>query len=204
LLTTRGIVTEESVENCTIQLTPVQKEHSKKTETANAVVSTLNDNTLTLSFDQRDSSDFSIDDVQPRELNISSSQDVTTASNETHDKHIQSDEDTSNPFGNLLLFSDSENENATSSSKAAKQKERKTKSKRKPKKPERKIPDSFVAVRFSSPEIKTKIQQAQQSMVESDPKLKPTLISLMKLHITLLTLQLTNDTLIDKYVPIMA
>ncbi|XP_065885903.1 A-kinase anchor protein 7-like [Dysidea avara] len=203
-------VTEESAEidkSHTNEPNATLLEHSSKVETEDAPVSTLNDNTQTLSIDHKDSSDSSIDNVQTCELNISTSQDVTVDDNETmtvdedneiHDEDVHSsDEDTSNPFSNLLLFSDSENDNPVTS-KAAKRKEHKIKSKQKPKKPERRIPDSFVAVRFSSPEIKAKLQLAQQSMVESDKKLKPTLISLVKLHITLLTLQLSNETLIDK------
>ena len=206
-------VTEESAEideSHTNEPNATLLEYSNKAETEDAPVSTLNDNTQTLSID---SSDSSIDNVQTCELNISTSKDVTVDDNETmmvdddneiHNEDVHSSvEDTSNPFSNLLLFSDSENDNPVTS-KAAKRKERKIKSKQKPKKPERRIPDSFVAVRFSSPEIKAKLQLAQQSMVESDKKLKPTLISLVKLHITLLTLQLSNETLIGKYVPIMA
>jgi len=161
--------------------------------------SPLNDTTQTLPIEHKNKSDSNIDHVKPY---ISTSQDVTVDIHDEKDDH-PSDDDTSNPFSTLLLSSDSENDNP-STSKATKRKERKIKSKQKPKKPERKIPDSFVAVRFSSPEIKAKIQLAQQSMVESDKKLNPTLISLVKLHVTLLTLQLSDVTLIDKYVHIMA
>jgi len=191
--------TEESIE--------VDKSHTDKLNTAllehcsevKTKYSPLNDTAQILRIEHTDG-------VQSHELNVSVSQDVTVDDkNDIHNEEdfLPSDDDASNPFSNLLLFSDSENDNP-STSKAAKRKGHKIKSKQKPKKPERKIPDSFVAVRFSSPEVKAKIQLAQENMVESDKKLKPTLISLAKLHVTLLTLQLSNETLIDKYVHIMA
>jgi len=191
----RDSETEESIEtgkSPTDELNTALLEHCSEVKTKH---SPLNDTAQI----------FHADGVQSCELNVSASdsQDVTVDDKSDIQDFHPSDDDASNPFNNLLLFSDSENDNP-STSKATKRKGCKIKSKQKPKKPERKIPDSFIAVRFSSPEVKAKIQLAQQSMVESDKKLKPTLISLAKLHVTLLTLQLSNEILIDKYVHIMA
>lgn len=117
------------------------------------------------------------------------------------DQDVEDDDD--NPFSQLLLFSESENDDAVPLKTTKKKKQRKARSKLpaggKRKKTERKIPDSFVAVRFSSPELRHKLELVQQHMVEIDKKVKPTLIPLVKLHITLMTLRLNNDpTLTEK------
>ena len=108
----------------------------------------------------------------------------------------QSSED-ENPFSHLLLFSDNDSIDGVSQT-TSKKKRRKMKSKSSThgmkKKTDRKTPDSFVAVQFSSPELRHKLGLVQQHMVEMDKKLQPTLIPLVKLHITLMTLQLNNDT----------
>ena len=115
----------------------------------------------------------------------------------------QDHEDNDNPFSHLLLFSD--NDNTDDKPLRASKKKQWHKAKPKPpvggrgKKTERVTPDSFVAVRFSSPELKHKLEVVQQHMTEMDKKLKPALIPLVKLHITLMTLRLSNDTsLIEK------
>lgn len=105
-----------------------------------------------------------------------------------------------NPFSNLLLFSD---DNSDTVPVKTFKKQRKAKSKppsgSRRKKTERVIPDSFIAVRFSSPELRQKLGSVQRHMVEIDNNIKPTLIPLVKLHITLMTLRLNNDAnLIDK------
>ena len=109
----------------------------------------------------------------------------------------QNSEDDENPFSHLLLFSDNDSIDGVSQT-TSKKKRRKMKSKLSTrgmkKKTDRKTPDSFVAVRFSSPEPRHKLGLVQQHMVEIDKKLQPTLIPLVKLHITLMTLQLNNDT----------
>ena len=117
----------------------------------------------------------------------------------------QDSENSDNPFSHLVLFSDNDDSDGKPL-KASKKKQR-CKTKSKPlggggsKKTERIIPDSFIAVRFSSPELRHKLEVVQQHMTEMDKKLKPTLIPLVKLHVTLMTLRLNNDgTLIEKYV----
>ena len=116
----------------------------------------------------------------------------------------QDSEDNDNPFGHLLLFSD---DNTDSKPLKASKKKQRCKARSKPPSDGkttstgRIIPDSFIAVRFSSPELRHKLEVVQQHMTELDKKLKPTLIPLVKLHVTLMTLQLNNDTnLIEKYV----
>lgn len=108
-----------------------------------------------------------------------------------------------NPFSHLLLFSDSDSDNNDVTLKTSVKKRHKAKPKspagNRKKKTERKIPDSFIAVRFSSPELKQKLALVQEHMVEMNKKLKPTMIPLVKLHVTLMTLQLNNDvSLIEK------
>ena len=130
-------------------------------------------------------------------------QDEETAGQDCQEAHSlgQNSEDDENPFSHLLLFSDNDNDAVPQTT--SKKKQRRAKSKPhtgdKRKKTDRKIPDSFVAVRFSSPELRHKLGLVQQHMVEMDKKLQPTLIPLVKLHITLITLQLNNDaSLTDK------
>ena len=129
-------------------------------------------------------------------------QDEETAGQDCQEAHSldQNSEDDENPFSHLMLFSDNDSNAVPQTSK---KKRHKAKSKPhtggKRKKTDRKIPDSFVAVRFSSPELRHKLGLVQQHMVEMDKKLQPTLIPLVKFHITLITLQLNNDaSLTDK------
>ena len=129
-------------------------------------------------------------------------QNEETVDKDSREAHTlgQNSEDDENPFSHLQLFSDN---NDTVPQTTSKKKRCKAKSKPytgdKRKKTDRKIPDSFVAVRFSSPELRHKLGLVQQHMVEVDKKLRPTLIPLVKLHITLMTLQLNNDaSLTDK------
>lgn len=124
-------------------------------------------------------------------------QDKESIDQKCQEKHSldQDSKDHNNPFSQLLLFSDSDD---IVPLKKSKKKWRKTKSeppaRSRRKKTERKTPDSFVAVRFSSPELRQRLEVVQQHMVEMDEKLRPTLIPLVKLHTTIMTLQLNNDT----------
>ena len=115
----------------------------------------------------------------------------------------QDSEDNDNPFSHLLLFSDDNTDSKPL--KASKKKRRHKAISKLPsdgrRKTERITPDSFIAVRFSSPELRHKLEIVQRHMTEIDKKLEPTLIPLVKLHVTLMTLRLNNDTsLIEKWV----
>ena len=136
-------------------------------------------------------------DTQSMDVDVQSiNQDNESIDQKCQEKHSldQDSEGHDNPFSQLLLFSDSDD---TVPLKKSKKKWRKTKSeppaRGRRKKTERKTPDSFVAVRFSSPELRQRLEVVQQHMVEMDKKLKPTLIPLVKLHTTVMTLQLNND-----------
>ena len=56
-------------------------------------------------------------------------------------------------------------------------------------------PNSFVAVRISSPSIRKQIEHVQDRMIQNDVSLKRVMTSLNKLHITLMVLRM--DTEID-------
>ena len=56
-------------------------------------------------------------------------------------------------------------------------------------------PNSFVAVRISSPSIRKQIEHVQNHMIQNDVSLKRVMTSLKKLHITLMVLRM--DTEID-------
>ena len=126
---------------------------------------------------------------------------------ESLDQNNQDSEDDYNPFSHLQLFSDDKSDGTPAPLKTSK-KRRRRKAKSKPtsggdgrKKTEKIIPDSFVAVRFSSHDLQQKLEVVQQHMIAMDKKLKPTMIPLVKLHITLMTLQLNNDrSLIERWV----
>ena len=60
-------------------------------------------------------------------------------------------------------------------------------------KPKRVSPDAFVAVRISSPSIRGSLELIQESLVEKNKKLKHTLVSLDKLHITMMVIKLGTD-----------
>jgi len=134
-------------------------------------------------------------DVQSVDIDIqSTNQDKQSIDQD--DQSVNQDGE-NNPFSHLLLFSDDDNnDNGAIPSKTSKKKHRKEKSSKnnRRKKTERRIPNSFIAVRFSSPELKQKLELVQQHMVEMDEKLGATLIPLVKLHVTLMTLQLNDDT----------
>ena len=125
---------------------------------------------------------------------------------ESLDQDNHDSEDNYNPFSHLELFSEDDKSDGTLAPLKTSGKKRRHKSKSRPpgggrQKTEKIIPDSFVAVRFSSPTLKQNLEVVQQHMIEIDKKLKPTLIPLVKLHITLMTLQLNNDrTLIERWV----
>lgn len=150
---------------------------------------------------QRHSTD---QDVQPMDVDMQSvNQDKESSDQGCQENQLlDQDSEDDNPFSHLLLLSDSDN-NDNIPLKTSKKKCRKAKpssggggSRRKA---ERITPDSFVAVQFSSPELRHKLELVQQHMVKMDKKLKPTMIPLVKLHVTLMTLQLNNDeSLIEK------
>jgi 2'-5' RNA ligase len=60
-------------------------------------------------------------------------------------------------------------------------------------KPKRDSPDAFVAVRISSPFIRGSLELIQKSLVEKNKKLKHALVSLDKLHITMMVIKLGVD-----------
>lgn len=142
-------------------------------------------------------------DVPPVDTDIQSINQEEESVDREQQSLDQDSEDNDNPFSHLLLFSDDDTDSKPL--KASKKKQwRKAKSKPPNdgrRKTERITPDSFIAVRFSSPELRHKLGVVQQHMIEIDKKLKPTLIPLVKLHVTLMTLRLNNNTsLIEKWV----
>ena len=54
-------------------------------------------------------------------------------------------------------------------------------------------PDAFLSLRIQSPQIRASFEEVQQVLVEKDPKLKGALVSLDKLHITLMVMKLGKD-----------
>lgn len=54
------------------------------------------------------------------------------------------------------------------------------------------VPNAFVSIRINSPIIKENMKKVQQEMVVRDSRLKPLMVSLDKLHLTLMVMQLKN------------
>ena len=59
-------------------------------------------------------------------------------------------------------------------------------------------PNAFVSVRVPSWRIKSKLQEVQDYMVETEPCLKSCLVSLDKLHVTMMVLRLKDEEEIEK------
>lgn len=59
-------------------------------------------------------------------------------------------------------------------------------------------PNSFVAVRISSPSIRKQIEHVQDHMIQNDVSLKRVMTSLKKLHITLMVLRMDTETDIER------
>ncbi|CAH3039267.1 unnamed protein product [Porites lobata] len=66
------------------------------------------------------------------------------------------------------------------------------------KKPKRIIPNYFIAIRVSNPVIHSGVKIVQDSIVSHDENLKPALIPLATLHLTLLVLHLEDEEKIQK------
>ncbi|XP_068719182.1 uncharacterized protein [Montipora capricornis] len=66
------------------------------------------------------------------------------------------------------------------------------------KKPKRIIPNYFVAVRVSNPDIHSGVKIVQDSIVTHNEKFKPALIPLATLHLTLLVVHLEDERQIEK------
>ena len=66
------------------------------------------------------------------------------------------------------------------------------------KKPKRIMPNYFIAIRVSNPVIHSGVKIVQDSIVSHDEKLKPALIPLATLHLTLLVLHLKDEEKIQK------
>ena len=66
------------------------------------------------------------------------------------------------------------------------------------KKPKRIIPNYFIAIRVSNPLIHSGVKIVQDSILSHDEKLKPALIPLATLHLTLLVLHLEDEEKIQK------
>lgn len=65
----------------------------------------------------------------------------------------------------------------------------------KEKKPgKRPSPNAFVAVRIPSPDIKAKLEEIQQALIEKDKRLEATLVSPAKNHITLMVMKLDKES----------
>ena len=67
-----------------------------------------------------------------------------------------------------------------------------------PKKPGRRAPNAFVAVRVSSPEVHSKVAAMQEEMARFDSNLSATMVSTKKLHLTLMVMALESDDDIEK------
>ena len=61
-------------------------------------------------------------------------------------------------------------------------------------------PNAFVSVRISSGEIRSKIEEIQAGMLTHDKKLKSTLVSSKKLHLTLMVVWLEDEEAIERCV----
>lgn len=66
------------------------------------------------------------------------------------------------------------------------------------KKPKKMMPNYFIAIRVSNPLIHSGVKIVQDSIVSHDEKLKPALIPLATLHLTLLVLHLEDEEKIQK------
>lgn len=66
------------------------------------------------------------------------------------------------------------------------------------KKPKRIVPNYFIAIRVSNPVIHSGVKIVQDSIVSHDENLKPALIPLATLHLTLLVLHLEDEEKIQK------
>ena len=64
-------------------------------------------------------------------------------------------------------------------------------------------PNAFVSIRISSPEIKANMERVQQEMQHRDRRLRSTMVSLDKLHLTLMVLRLDNSEEEKRYVYII-
>ena len=71
-------------------------------------------------------------------------------------------------------------------------------SKSKAKKPKSPPPNSFIAVRIPSAEIRGKIKLIQDAMLERQKKVKSTFVSLDKLHITLMVLRVDDEETLER------
>lgn len=71
------------------------------------------------------------------------------------------------------------------------------------KKPKRIMPNYFVAIRVSNPHIRSGVKIVQDSIVTHNEKLKPALIPLAMLHLTLLVVHLKDDDQILKATDIL-
>lgn len=61
------------------------------------------------------------------------------------------------------------------------------------------IPNAFIALPIKSQGMRDQIEQLHHHMLQKDPKLKPLLIPLNRLHITLMVLKLDTQQDIDRY-----
>ena len=61
-------------------------------------------------------------------------------------------------------------------------------------------PNAFVSVRVSSQHIRSKLQELQDAMVKIEPSVQSCLVSLNKLHVTMMVLKLSNKTEIQRYI----
>ena len=59
-------------------------------------------------------------------------------------------------------------------------------------------PNAFVSVRVPSWRVKSKLQEVQDAMVEIEPCLKSCLVSLDKLHVTMMVLRLNDEEETEK------
>ena len=71
-------------------------------------------------------------------------------------------------------------------------------SKSKPKKAKKPLPNAFVSVRIPSAEIRGKMKEIQDAMLEKEKKVKSTLVSLDKLHITLMVLRIDGEEPLER------
>ena len=71
------------------------------------------------------------------------------------------------------------------------------------KKPKRIMPNYFIAIRVSNPLIHSGVKIVQDSIVSHDEKLKPALIPLATLHLTLLVLHLEDEEKIQKAIEVL-
>ena len=59
--------------------------------------------------------------------------------------------------------------------------------------PKKQHPDAFVAIRISSPQIRSSLEYIQSSIVSVESRLRQAMVSLNKLHLTLMVLKLGED-----------